>query len=814
MNNALVNAQSPLQYTFDGSVFFYCLPSGFQSLSICLAEGLQQLGIPFYSNVDFWQTDVQTEDYLFCHNSNVTPDDCTVVVVEKGWILSHRNLPEHLFHPKRNYITVYLDDADGPRTVSWNPQFRNFDFIFRTHLNSKTEYPANFVPWVFGLSNRIVRETSEPPNFEHRNRHLLVNFRVPQDLMTNKERSQEQLPPGLVRIDPMRVRVEYPLRQIVRHQFCPLIEPILPVDNRIDQFDRSPSDPYHDLQWTQTDKRHHPNYYQRLKTAAACAAFGGYIVPATDAGQPYVEWWDSWRFWESLAAGCVTFHIDFDKYGAALPVIPENWQHYIGIDLDNLEDAVERIASEPGILERISNSGRQWAIENYGPVPTAIRFLNTITGKSSRSALDLTNKSSPQTLSLSAQRNPAMSLPIIFIHTNYKKYLIYSLLQAQYSNPQSPIILLGDSTNNCYSFIDHRNIIDYYTTAKEFAKIYKHFNTLNPYQNELFCFQRWFILRDFMIAHSLEQCLCLDSDVMLYANVTEEQKKFAEFDLTLSYGISPHCVFINNLNALEKFCLYVTELYTDPNALAYMEQTMQECIENNLSGGVSDMTAFKVFKNSGECKIGEISTIIEGSTYDLNINLAEEFETNSEIKNIYFSQKQPFCNHLPSGQSIRFNALHFQGKSKKLMKRYFTGELVLDETTIILPFNLKDINFIVFPNWAAAADVLYRDLEQAIRAIATRPDRHHITLLVNHQGISEEDATFFLSDVAMNLLMQNDLDVTEGPEISLVGQLREIQWQALLPRLQARIELEQENQDAIAAANAETLPVRTVNNLG
>jgi hypothetical protein len=812
MNNEFAHTQSSLKCTFNGSVFFYCLPSGFQSLSICIAEGLKQLGIPLYSNVNYWRIDAEREDYLFCHNPSVTPDDCAVVVVEKGWILYHRNLPENLFHLARNYITVYLDDADGPSTAAWNPQFRNFDFIFRTHLNSKTEYPTNFVPWVFGLSNRILKETSDLPNFQQRSQHLLVNFRVPQDLMTNKEVSQERLPPGLVRIDPMRVRVEYPLRPIVRNQFCPLIEPILPVDNTIDQFEQPPSDPYHYLQWTQTVQRHHPKYYQRLKAAAACAAFGGYIVPGTNETKPYVEWWDSWRFWESLAAGCVTFHIDFDKYGAVLPVMPKNWQHYIGIDLDNLEDIIRRIATNPEILERISISGRQWAIENYGPIPTAVRFLNRISGNPSQSDSDLTSKDRPLTLSLPIQRNAVMSLPIIFIHTNYKDYLIYSLLQAKCSNPASPIILLGDSTNDCYSFIEHRNILDYYSNAKEFAKVYKHFNNLNPYQNELFCFQRWFILRDFMMSNNLKRCLCLDSDVMFYANIAEEEKKFADFDLTLSYGISPHCVFINNLSALDKFCKFLVEIYTDPAALDYMELTLQECIENNLSGGVSDMTAFKVFKGTGECRIGEISTIIEDSTYDLNMNLPEEFEFENGIKNIYFLEKQPYCKHIPSGQAISFNALHFQGKAKKLMKSYFTGELVLDETIIFLPFDLKDINLIIFPDWSAT-EALCRELEQVLRAIATRSDKHHITLLIDTHGIAEEDANFVVSGVAMELLMQDDLDVTEGPEISLVGQLREIQWQALLPRLHARIQLEQENQEAIAAANADNIPVWKVDNL-
>src|SRR5919199_4708367 len=380
MNDTFAKAQSDFICTFDGQVFFYCLPSGYQSLSICIAEGLKQLEIPFYSNVNYWQVSVEREDYLFRHNPSMTPNDCTVVVVEKAWVLHHRCFPQNLFHPARNYVTVYLDDMDGSISPSFYPAARNFDFIFRTHLNNQSEYPANFVPWVFGLSNRILKETNDLPNFQHRTRHLLANFRVLQDKVElfSFGANPLPLPPGMVRINSELLKVEYPIRSIFGNQFRSLIESILPVDDTIDYFDQPPTDSYDYCQWKQTAKRHYPTYYQRLKAAVACAAFGGYIVPGTDSTPPYLEWWDSWRFWESLAAGCVTFHVDLEKYGILLPVMPENWQHYIGIDFDNIQSAVDRIASDPGILERISTEGRLWAIENYGPVPTAVRFLKTL----------------------------------------------------------------------------------------------------------------------------------------------------------------------------------------------------------------------------------------------------------------------------------------------------------------------------------------------------------------------------------------------------------------------------------------------------
>lgn len=124
----------------------------------------------------------------------------------------------------------------------------------------------------------------------------------------------------------------------------------------------------------------------------------------------------------------------------------------------------------------------------------------------------------------------------------------------------------------------------------------------------------------------------------------------------------------------------------------------------------------------------------------------------------------------------------------------------------LLPLKLSDINFIIFPDWSQPEESLGLELEGVIRAAVTHSEKSRMTLLVDASNISEEDANLILSSIAMNLLMQEDLDVTDGPEISLVGQLGEMQWEALLPRLRARIVLENENPQAIAAANAQNIP--------
>jgi hypothetical protein len=88
--------------------------------------------------------------------------------------------------------------------------------------------------------------------------------------------------------------------------------------------------------------------------------------------------WDSFRFWETLAAGSVAFHVDLQKYGVALPVMPENWRHYIGVDFRNLDRDVARMKDSPSMLEDIACAGREWALAHYSPRATAERFLDLV----------------------------------------------------------------------------------------------------------------------------------------------------------------------------------------------------------------------------------------------------------------------------------------------------------------------------------------------------------------------------------------------------------------------------------------------------
>ena len=266
-------------------------------------------------------------------------------------------------------------------------------------------------------------------------------------------------------------------------------------------------------------------------------------------------------------------------------------------------------------------------------------------------------------------------LPIVFIHRSNSEHLQYSLAQAKHSNPDSTVFLLGDASNNVYDFVDHRDLRDYFGTAAELGKIYAHYST-HGVDFELICFQRWFILRDFLVAQGLDRCLYLDSDVMLYGDVTTDARKFDEFDFTLCWDNVGCVFFLNRLQGLHDFCQFVMDIYSKKERYQYDRMVSHFAVrtKHGLPGGACDMLAFQFFRESNFGQVGEASRVIDGSVYDPNINMPNPgFAMDDGVKKIVWQDRQPYGTYLRTGEQVRFNSLHFNGTAKRLMRQYYNA---------------------------------------------------------------------------------------------------------------------------------------------
>jgi glycosyltransferase involved in cell wall biosynthesis len=124
---------------------------------------------------------------------------------------------------------------------------------------------------------------------------------------------------------------------------------------------------------------------------------------------------------------------------------------------------------------------------------------------------------------------------------------------------------------------------------------------------------------------------------------------------------------------------------------------------------------------------------------------------------------------------------------------------------ILPPLRLTEINYLIFPDWQTDEEELALELSAVIRQLANSSDNQLITLLIDTTGITEEDANLFLSGIAMNLMLEEELDLAETLDFSLISNLSQQQWQDLLPKVTAKITLVNENQEAVIQAQAEEI---------
>lgn len=370
------------------TVYFY-LPENddvYFDAPLVLAEGLSELGVPFVANRNYWRLTPDSAETLFKHNPDVSHEDADIVVIHDDWFyyypqktlqIQMRPAPPRLFKNKRQYRLVYLDTWVGAATNSWESEFRECDVILRTQYNKNCKYPSNMRPWVLGYTNRVLKAMSGETLFQQRHQSIAENFSY-----------THPFPHGL--------------RQIFLDTVVPLLPPWLPIDRTKSHPDINNMSEYDRLMWEQTVDKHNPDYFFRLQTSSISATFCGFLCPwlPQDASIHFrgekrnqllslasrlmakvirkperLIQWDSWRFWETLCAGTVALHVDLEKYGVLMPVMPKNWEHYIGIDLDHVDIFLERLEEERANLERIGKEGHRWALDHYSPIQMARRFL-------------------------------------------------------------------------------------------------------------------------------------------------------------------------------------------------------------------------------------------------------------------------------------------------------------------------------------------------------------------------------------------------------------------------------------------------------
>jgi glycosyltransferase involved in cell wall biosynthesis len=135
--------------------------------------------------------------------------------------------------------------------------------------------------------------------------------------------------------------------------------------------------------------------------------------------------------------------------------------------------------------------------------------------------------------------------------------------------------------------------------------------------------------------------------------------------------------------------------------------------------------------------------------------------------------------------------------SWEIMAQQVQQSFVIAQQKKASPLSLREHSFLMFPDWLIEEEALSEDLTIAIREIIKQSHNSPVTLVLDtSNATSMEQVEFTLSGAAMNLLMAEDLDISEYLEISPINDLSTEQWQDLLAKINNLVPLNKENEQA------------------
>lgn len=335
---------SELKSRFSNGVYIYAPDQVLTHFTGCLVEGLLELGILVKTNaarvtsrpVSMPLAGVTMEEM---HSDPVSGFDAYLVDIST----------DNLFIPLQGVYPApvgYITTSD----ISAFCAIPDRHILFTAHDSKQAVKPGRRVPIAFGFPTRLMESTENRPLFSDREQTALHTFRP---------------------------TLQQGVRALMDMAFLPPLQTLMAVKH----INVPPG-----------------KYLNALMNSAVCLAYGGdFYSPISgnawfEKNQPdlyklhsfshmetaAVLRWDSWRFWEAIAAGCVAVHLNFEDHGFHLPVMPEAWTHYIPLDLLDLKGSAEALWARREEWSAIADSERAWAIEHYAPAPAATRVLDAL----------------------------------------------------------------------------------------------------------------------------------------------------------------------------------------------------------------------------------------------------------------------------------------------------------------------------------------------------------------------------------------------------------------------------------------------------
>lgn len=167
---------------------------------------------------------------------------------------------------------------------------------------------------------------------------------------------------------------------------------------------------------------------------------------------------------------------------------------------------------------------------------------------------------------------------IVFIHQGNQEYFCEVLKYTRENNLFQTIIILGDESNRETS---HQYQCQHYL-AMDFTELwdYKHFS-VNAYEYEKFCFERWIILKNWLLAHpDIQRVVHCDSDNVLLQDISFLELFWKQYDVLT---FDKEDVLVPNLMVAHRDIM----IHLGQEIISFYEQS-KECIQSQITETINN----------------------------------------------------------------------------------------------------------------------------------------------------------------------------------------------------------------------------------
>jgi len=268
---------------------------------------------------------------------------------------------------------------------------------------------------------------------------------------------------------------------------------------------------------------------------------------------------------------------------------------------------------------------------------------------------------------------------ISFIYFHYggtPSYLKASIESVRRFHPQSRIFLICDSSPR---FPLEWNItvfdLEEFTSPalKDFRKAYRHISVF-PEKYERFVLERWFLAEEMRKKLTLGPTIVLDSDMMVFQSVLPLFSQLPDKDVSMC-GWSPHFSFV--LRTVQGFLDHIMMRYADDEYLKKGRETFEKAIAAKGLRNLGEMEFVLEYMAKGESGAPYERRFAQGYV-DTNIHVPDGFDAiklrRRERKIVLWHFENgdyvPYLRETATKDLIPAVALHFQGPSKRLIRRF------------------------------------------------------------------------------------------------------------------------------------------------